>query len=78
MSKVVVTGAAGHVGGNLLRMLVGQGRQVRAVVHNDTRAIERLDVEPVNADVLDLASLEKAFHAPTRSTTSPRSSPSRS
>lgn len=62
MSRVVVTGAAGHVGGNLLRMLAGHGRQVRAMVRNDTRAIERLDVEPVNADVLEPASLEKAFH----------------
>ena len=57
----VVTGAAGHVGGNLVRALLEQGRQVRAVVRNDRRAIEGLDVEVVQADVLDLDSLVQAF-----------------
>lgn len=59
---VVVTGASGHVGGNLVRALLEQGRNVRVLVHKDRRAIEGLDVEHVQGDVRDLESLESAFH----------------
>ena len=58
---VAVTGAAGHVGGNLVRELLARGRSVRAVVHRDTRALEDLDVELVPADVRDAESLQRAF-----------------
>lgn len=58
---VVVTGAAGHVGGNLVRALLDQGRRVRVLVRGDTRALEGLDVERVQGDVLDLDSLKAAF-----------------
>lgn len=58
---VVVTGAAGHVGGNLVRALLAAGRPVRAVVHQDRRALAGLDVEIVSADVLDPAQLKRAF-----------------
>ena len=58
---VVVTGASGHVGGNLIRELIAQGRQVKAVVYKDTRALEGLEVERINADVLDPDSLNEAF-----------------
>jgi uncharacterized protein YbjT (DUF2867 family) len=42
---IVVTGASGHVGGNLVRTLLAQGRSVRALVHRDRRALDGLDVE---------------------------------
>jgi len=58
---VVVTGASGHIGGNLVRGLLHQGREVRAVVHRDTRAIEGLDVERVSASVQDVDGLQRAF-----------------
>ena len=58
---VVVTGAAGHVGGTLVRALLAQGRSVRALVHRDRRAIEGLDVALAVGDVRDLASLCRAF-----------------
>jgi dihydroflavonol-4-reductase len=58
---IAVTGAAGHVGANLVRALVAQGRPVRAVVHLDRRALEGLDIEVVSADILDPASLRRAF-----------------
>jgi dihydroflavonol-4-reductase len=58
---VVVTGAAGHVGANLVRALIGQGRSVRCLVHVNTRAIDGLDVELVRGDVSDADSLYRAF-----------------
>jgi dihydroflavonol-4-reductase len=57
----VVTGAAGHVGANLVRTLLADGVAVRAMVRGDTRAIDGLPVEIVRGDVLDPATLRAAF-----------------
>jgi dihydroflavonol-4-reductase len=57
----VVTGASGHIGGNLVRELMKQGRKVRAVIGKDDRAVRGLDVEVVSADIADLNSLTRAF-----------------
>ncbi|MFH1529269.1 MAG: NAD-dependent epimerase/dehydratase family protein [Pseudomonadota bacterium] len=59
--SVVVTGATGHVGANLVRALLAGGRKVRTLVREDTRGIERLDVERVSGDVRDRESLDRAF-----------------
>ena len=59
--RVVVTGASGHLGANLVRRLLEGGGRVRAVVRTRTRAIEGLDVEAVRGDVLDPGSLRGAF-----------------
>jgi dihydroflavonol-4-reductase len=58
---IVVTGASGLVGGNMLRTLLAAGQTVRALVRDDRRAIQGLEVEPVQADLSDLASLVQAF-----------------
>ena len=58
---IVITGASGLVGGNLVRALLAQGRRVRALVHRDRRALAGLDVETVPADLTDQASLKQAF-----------------
>lgn len=58
---VLVIGAAGHVGGNLVRSLLAAGRKVRATVYRDERALAGLDLEKVRADVLDPASLAAAL-----------------
>jgi dihydroflavonol-4-reductase len=58
---IVVTGAAGHAGANLVRALASQGRPVRALVHLDRQALEGLDIEVVTGDICDLDSLLKAF-----------------
>ncbi len=58
---VVVTGATGHVGANLVRALLAQGRRVRALVHVNRRPLEGLDVEVVTGDVCDPESLYHAF-----------------
>ncbi len=59
--RIVVTGATGHVGCNLIRALLNEGHRVRALVHNTTLGIEGLDVETVHGDVLDFDSLVRAF-----------------
>lgn len=61
LSLVVVTGAAGHVGASLVRALLTSGQEVRALIHRDRRALEGLDVETIQADVRDPASLRRAF-----------------
>lgn len=61
--RVVVTGATGHVGNNLVRALLERGEQVRVLLFPDdtTRPIEGLPVERVMGDVCDLDSLLQAF-----------------
>lgn len=51
VSVTLVTGAAGHLGANIVRALVRAGRRVRALVHTDARALEGLPVERVHGDV---------------------------
>ena len=58
---VIVTGASGHVGANLVRALLDHGRKVRVLVHKYRRGFEGLDVEEVQGNVLDIESLERAF-----------------
>ncbi len=58
---VAVTGANGHIGANLIRALLKEGRPVRAIVHNNLRALEGLDIELVSGDVNDINSLYRAF-----------------
>lgn len=59
--QVVVTGASGHVGANLVRTLVARGDRVRVVVRSRTTAIDGVEVERVTGDVRDPASLRAAF-----------------
>jgi nucleoside-diphosphate-sugar epimerase len=58
---VVVTGASGHVGANLVRILLNRGERVRALVHNDQRALEGLEVEVVRGDICDPDRIRCAF-----------------
>ena len=59
---VVVTGATGHIGANLVRALIAKGRPARSLVHVNRRAIEGLDTEIVQGDVRDHESLCRAFN----------------
>jgi dihydroflavonol-4-reductase len=55
--KIAVTGANGHVGGNLCRALLHQGHQVKALVHKDDSSIRDLNVERIKGDLADPSSL---------------------
>lgn len=57
----VVTGAAGHIGANFVRLLLRHGESVRAIVHRNAVALEHLAVSTIPADVGDSESLEAAF-----------------
>jgi dihydroflavonol-4-reductase len=62
--KCLVTGANGHLGNNLVRGLLNQGKQqVRASVRDvsNTTPFEGLDCEVIFADMLDRDSLSKAL-----------------
>jgi len=70
--KVFVTGATGHVGANVLRRLLDDGREVRVLLEPGANAdaVAGLAVERVTGDLTDIASLEtamrgcrQAFHA---------------
>ena len=58
---VAVTGASGHVGANLIRGLLEQNKQVRAICHVSREALEGLDIEVADGDVCDPDSLYSAF-----------------
>jgi len=61
--KVLVTGATGHVGANVVRRLLADGRDVRVLLEPGAKAeaVLGLAVERVTADVTDIGSLESAM-----------------
>jgi dihydroflavonol-4-reductase len=60
--KALVTGAAGFIGANVVRTLLADGHDVRALhlPHEDTRNLRGLDVERVGGDVTDAAAMRAA------------------
>lgn len=59
----LVSGGNGHLGNNLVRLLLSKGIKVRTTVRNvnNTKPFEGLDCELVYADLLDKASFVKAL-----------------
>jgi len=58
---VVVTGASGHLGVNLVRALGAEKRQVRTLVHVNHQTVEGLGAEIVQGNICDVESLYRAF-----------------
>ena len=60
--KVLVTGAAGHLGANLVHRLVADGHDVRVLLRQGSNngAVEGLDVERVFGDLRDLEATRRA------------------
>ena len=68
--QAFVTGGSGHVGANLVRLLLERGWRVRCLSHNDVRAFEELNIDIVQGDMLDESFLKNqmqdcyaVFHA---------------
>tara|TARA_R110002096_G_scaffold28336_13_gene85949 strand:+ start:7032 stop:8042 length:1011 start_codon:yes stop_codon:yes gene_type:complete len=59
----LVTGANGHLGNNLVRLLLSENHKVRATTRNidNLKPFEGLACEVVQADITDRESLRKAF-----------------
>ncbi|MGA2112812.1 MAG: SDR family oxidoreductase [Anaerolineales bacterium] len=63
MNKVLVTGAGGHIGNVLVRELLAQEQEVRALLlpAEDRSSLNGLDVEILEGDVLDIGCLRRAL-----------------
>jgi dihydroflavonol-4-reductase len=62
MRPTLVTGANGHVGNNICRLLVQRGEPVRAMMRTtaDPAPLHGMDVEVVHGDILDPESVARA------------------
>ncbi|MEG3178787.1 NmrA/HSCARG family protein [Sphingomonas sp. RB3P16] len=58
---ILVTGATGNVGRNVVEQLVNRGADVRALVRNTSKASFPAGVEVVEGDLLDVDTLRSAF-----------------
>ncbi len=61
--KVLVTGASGHLGANLVHHLVATGADVRVLVRqgSNNSAVDQLEVERAEGDLRDAGSLRQAL-----------------
>lgn len=60
--KVLVTGANGHIGSQVVRLLLDQGHDVKAMVREsaDLSGLQGLEPELAYGDIMDAAAVEKA------------------
>jgi dihydroflavonol-4-reductase len=62
--KSLITGAAGFIGSSVTRAVLADGDEVRAMVYpgESQKNIEGLDLEVIEGDIMDRASLDRAMH----------------
>ncbi len=58
---ITITGPTGHVGATLVRGLLEQGHTIRALIYEDSPALDGLDVETLRGDILSPGVLKDAF-----------------
>lgn len=61
--KILVTGANGFIGSNLVRTLLDRNKNIRTLIKPGTpeTSLDGCDVEKVHGDIRDIASLERAI-----------------
>ena len=57
--KIALTGASGHIGANLCRQLIAQKHNVTVLANKFTDSIEGLNLQMINGNLLDPASLNQ-------------------
>lgn len=57
--KIAVTGASGHIGSNLCRILIEAGHDVSALIHTHGKGIENLKIHVVKGDLFNIDSLKQ-------------------
>lgn len=63
MKKVLVTGAAGFIGSHVVRELLKENVEIRAMIRpgENTRNLDGLEIETIEADVLNPAAVDRAL-----------------
>lgn len=63
METLLVTGASGYLGRNIVREFLARGHKVRGLTRSDASSdlIRQLGAEPVRGDIMDRASLDAAM-----------------
>ena len=56
--KIAVTGASGHIGVNLCRLLIDKGFQVKALIHKNLLGLTGLELDTIRGDIMDPSSLK--------------------
>ncbi len=57
--KIGITGANGHVGGNLVRRLLPKGDEIRVLQYREHLALDGLDVEKIDGDISKPETLDR-------------------
>ena len=57
--KIAITGGSGHIGANLIRLLIDQGHQIKALVHRSSKAFAGLDIDLIEGDINRPESLDE-------------------
>jgi len=60
-SNIAVTGASGHIGNVVCRILFEKGYKVRAMYNSSRASLENIDIEKVKGDILNIDDLNNFF-----------------